>query len=229
MGEGMKERPILFSGPMVRAIERDWEPKTQSRRTRGLGVINACPIEAWEVAGQGVGAGMRKADYFVIFFNNITGQSVTIRCPYGRPGDQLWVRETWQINHVSLDHGPIPKTRPLEGGEPVDLIYRADGEFREQFEIDEGGSCWRPSIFMPRWASRISLEITAVRVERLQDISEADTKAEGFERAYYRGYTKRKADDPADLTDAWDAMNAKRGHPWESNPWVWAITFRVLP
>jgi len=146
-----------------------------------------------------------------------------IHCPYGAPGDQLWVRETWQINHIDYDRGPAPKSRPLD----AELLYRADGEFRDQFEIDEGGSGWRPSIFMPRWASRISLEITGVRVERVQDISDADAKAEGVpEGAFDTGLTYVPSYVES-FMNLWDAINAARA-PWDSNPWVWVVEFRRI-
>lgn len=140
-------------------------------------------------------------------------------CPYGQPGDRLWVRETWQINHVLYDRGPIPKAYPVEFGEPVDMLYRADGEFWEQFEIDEGGSSWRPSIFMPRWASRLLLDVARIRVERAQDISEEDAIAEGMQCAGIpAALTNRAA-----FAHLWNQINIKHG--WESNPWVWVVEF----
>lgn len=156
----VRERPILFSGAMIRAILED--RKGQTRRTRSLDVFNTAPIECWEVAGQGVGGGMRNQDYLAVFYNNITGQSITVRSPYGRPGDRLWVRETWVNNFGQI-------------------LYRADC-YPDSFEY--GAKGWKPSIHMPRALSRITLENVAVRVERLRDISEEDARTEGVNREF---------------------------------------------
>lgn len=182
----VKERPILFSGPMVRAILEG--RKTQTRRVKkpqpiDLGVIH------------------------------IVGQ---IKCPYGQPGDRLWVRETFCPDWCD------------------EVIYRADDPTGRAAR-DAGYSHepkWKPSIFMPRWASRIDLEVVGIRAERLQEISEDDALAEGCEPGggacsgpmdpvEYDGYTA--SDEFAAL---WDSINAKRGHSWESNPWVWVVEFK---
>ncbi len=122
--------------------------------------------------------------------------------PPGEAGDRLWVRETWQ-----------------EQGDGV--LYRAgDSKYRPQ----EGVVRWRASIHMPRWASRLTLEVTNVRVERLQDISEDDAKAEGFPGALIK-----ESLDSAGLwfADLWNTL-AKPGTQWKDNPWVWAVTFRKV-
>jgi len=126
-----------------------------------------------------------------------------IICPYGQVGDRLWVRETW---HVGLSsHGVCP-------GYKADMKYRCGESMPQLFPLK-----WKPSIHMPRWASRILLEITEVRVERLQEITGEDAKAEGAEPYgyYFIGGFK----------ELWDSLNAKRGYGWETNPWVWVITF----
>lgn len=127
-------------------------------------------------------------------------------CPYGQPGDRLWVRETW-----------------AEDGSRY--TYRATNETWAWH--------WAPSIFMPRAASRITLEITDVRVERVQDISEEDARAEGVTRELRgpRTYPDRHAARSHETyRDAymrlWDALNAKRGCGWAVNPWVWVISFQ---
>ena len=136
-------------------------------------------------------------------------ESVKVRCPYGAPGDRLWVRETWAIGIEGCDKG---------------ISYRAD-------HVDARGDGpanpmkWRPSIFMPRWASRILLEITEIRVQRLQDISPDDAEAEGVDVigcAFPRGGSIR-IDAFARL---WESINGAGS--WDANPWVWAITFRRL-
>jgi hypothetical protein len=119
------------------------------------------------------------------------------KCPFGQTGDKLWVRETWQ-------HNPY-------GG----IVYRAGSGI-----VDCDGRGWKSPIFMPRWASRITLEITAVRVERVQDITETDAWAEGI----------RTPNPVAGFMLRWEDLNLKRGYGWSANPWVWTITFgRLLP
>ena len=129
------------------------------------------------------------------------------RCPYGQPGgDRLWVRETWAAPHA-YDHLP-PRLIPQDA-----RIHYAATE-------DRGGLLWRPSIHMPRWASRITLEITGVRVERLQDISEADAISEGTPfpcGGWVGGYQK-----------LWESIPGPGS--WDLNPWVWVVEFkRVTP
>jgi hypothetical protein len=199
-----KERPILFSGPMVRAILAG--RKTQTRRI----IKNQ---EWYNLKGE-YGDRLRSVD----------------RCPYGTAGERLWVRETW-----TPDHSPFYPHFPV--------AYRADAGF--DYERNERGETyspeqkawfpyrWRPSIHMPRWASRITLEITGVRVERLQDISEADAMAEGAERpelspAELHGMpvhpmTGSYADGFRDL---WQSINGPGS--WDKNPWVWVVEFRKL-
>jgi hypothetical protein len=121
-------------------------------------------------------------------------------------GDTLWVRETWAY---STDYdGDVILNRKI--------LYRADGEKTIL------PSTWRPSIHMPRWASRINLEVTGVRVERLKDITEEDALAEGVISSDY-DKTYRYA-----FSVLWDSINAKRGYGWAANPWVWVIEFRHM-
>ena len=137
---------------------------------------------------------------FYAVFGRATGP-VYWKYPYGRVGDRLWVRETWQCTCVC----------------PLTYSYRADGEF-------EPYSPWQSAIFMPRKAARIFLEITGIRVERVQDISETDALAEGC------GLAARTAEDDWPLTavyaQLWDHLNAKRGYGWDVNPWCWVTEFR---
>lgn len=169
----MKERPIIFSGPMVRAILEG--RKTQTRR-----VVKDDTMLAW-----------LNCDNVVKPINDHVAH---LGCPYGQPGDRLWVRETF-----CPDYDPP--------------IYKADE--------DQAKIAWKPSIHMPRWASRITLEITAVRVERLQDISDADALAEGCEP--FRENDMNAIDAYADL---WADINGPEN--WEANPWVWVIEFKKV-
>lgn len=147
----MTERPILFQGPMVRAYRREIDPKTQTRRTRGLEKINEEP-DAWECDGG-------EFDPLGWRFNPVGGgDGLLIRCPYGVAGDQLWCREAWKKREDGL----------------AEVWYRADGH------IDIPGWPWRSSIHMPRWASRDTLEVVSARPERLHVITEADITAEGI-------------------------------------------------
>lgn len=172
-----KERPILFSAPMVRALLAG--TKTQTRRA--VKFVSSADFET--------------------FLNNVPNK--TACCPYGKPGDRLWVRET----HLPKASG---------------TIYRAD--FSEFEAAGLGGMYggWKPSIFCRREHSRILLEITSVRVERLQDISDADAIAEGvggdvtvtpcFAVERYRA--------------TWESINGAGS--WDANPWVWCISFEVV-
>jgi len=198
----MRERPILFGGEMVRAILGG--RKTQTRR-----VIN--PQPEWQLTAP------RVVDGKWLFGSIALGYTQDVwRCPYGKPGDHLWVRETWAASMMVDDWKPseiVP--------EDVSWWYKA-GEPHHVWEGDAQGK-WRPSIFMPRWASRITLEVTAVRVERVQDTKPIDALKEGIEVGddYGPEYVARFA-------RLWDEINAKRGYAWDNNPWVWVVEFEVV-
>lgn len=193
----MKERPILFSGEMVCAI-LDWR-KTQTRRV--VKASKLCTASGFFSAnGWSVFKHPRKGWFAVSvpdankdeWYGKATSKE-GFACPYGVPGDRLWVRETF------YEHAFETKiSKPVFTG-----FYRATEPYRNV--------PWRPSIHMPRWASRINLEITNVRVERLQDISEADAMAEGTQGKH-------------SFAALWDTINVKRAS-WASNPWVWVIEF----
>jgi len=122
------------------------------------------------------------------------------KSPYGKPGDRLWVRET----HYVFSAG-------YKDGRDRHIVYRA---------TEPDAPCgWTPSIHMPRWASRITLEVVSVRVERVQDISEADAASEGTPILQGGNRTEFRM--------LWDSINAKRGYGWDANPWVWVIEFSV--
>jgi hypothetical protein len=207
------DRPILFSGEMVRALLGG--SKTMTRRVvkpqpeHGISWItcDGSPAQSdWK---------LRDAD------GDDTDSE--LRCPYGVPGDRLWVRETWG---------------PCAGG----VVFRADGGTA----CPDGGK-WKPSIFMPRWASRITLEVVSVRVERLQDISEKDAKAEGLKGLTKDGqlvkygipdrdglpgtddvgwpWSEWNADPRAAYRTLWESINGDGS--WDANPWVWVVGFRV--
>lgn len=192
----MTKRPILFNGDMVRAILDG--RKTQTRRVVKEIPALGQPDEWCKRAGTSE-------------FESIVG-SASRYCPYGVPGDRLWVRETWQ------------ETRPFTGNIEHDIqsthaMYYADDNVRYR-DKDK----WRPSIHMPRKYSRITLEVTGVRVERVQDISEADAKAEGVRDPIC------DCGDCIDCTyigmfqDVWREIHGYDA--WDKNPWVWVIEFK---
>lgn len=205
----MAEKPILFSGEMVRAILNG--RKTQTRR-----VITPQFEKKW-------GSGVRHGDDFYSCHVNIeepNGEWKWIRCPYGQPGDRLWVKETWRCEE--------------RGEYGVDGVhYRADDAFivientREASDAwgdaHRDGDPWRPSIFMPRWASRITLDVVRISVERVRDINEKDAQAEGMVSAEQPFYDARH-----EFQALWNKINAKRGFGWDVNPWVWVVEFNVV-
>lgn len=213
-----KEKPILFSAPMVRAILDG--RKTQTRR-----IMKPSPTGIW---GQGIPEG---SEFFFVHAN-IRGEHRWLPCPFGKPGDRLWVRETFVTGHDYIAGELI--TSDEDGNDlPEKVWYRAtDGEFR-WFEDDvEMEPKWRPSIHMPRWASRITLEITSVRVERLQDISESDAQAEGVYRHPIAGWLPCAQEGHvhlyADTAFRHIWQSAYGEDSWVLNPWVWVIEFRRL-
>jgi hypothetical protein len=160
--------------------------------------------------------------------------SFHFRCPYGAPGDRLWVRETWALAHLSVDCEGVCDDVEEFTGRLIAAnrdgywapIYAADADDINNHPSDRLVKRYRPSIHMPRWASRLTLEVVSVRVERLQDITEADAEAEGLARNedFDRGPYANAREEFAQL---WNSINGKRA-PWVSNPWVWVITFKPL-
>jgi hypothetical protein len=137
---------------------------------------------------------------------------LSLRCKYGETGDRLWVRETY-------NPGLHPEKSVSEGY--TGCVYRA----YDQTARYSGG--WTPSIHMPRRHSRITLEIDSVRVEPVCEITEADAIAEGFPKIDYGSFVRFPTNR---FAETWDALNSKRGYSWDSNPWVWVISFsRVIP
>lgn len=191
----MKDRPILFSAPMICAILAG--TKTQTRRA--LKLPRRC---SWYAGLGGESEGWVQDDECPAWWH--VGEQ---RCPYGKPGDRLWVRETWAyhthaIGSVTDADGP--------------WVYAADGERALRSRLCDR---WRPSIHMPRAASRITLEITDVRVDRLRDIGEADAADEGV--IWEQGQTAVHA-----FETLWESINGPGS--WDQNPWVWIIEFKRL-
>lgn len=243
----MKERPILFSGAMVRAILAG--KKTQTRR-----VVKLPSFNPTEYDGMFMWSHPNNPTNSIQYAWGAVGKDNQRPppCPYGKVGDRLWVREAWAIDGNDLE-ATRATYESVMGGISTGPYYKAD-------RVHENtGLTWRNAMFMPRWASRIDLEITGVRVERLQAISEADAEAEGVQARHYafwggfvrspdgqRQYAQTFAPAfdpgaaPADFENAelerlafsakdnykvlWDKINGKKA-PWESNPWVWVVSF----
>ena len=206
----MNERPILFSGPMIRAILAN--TKTQTRR------IFKPDRMTWDANGRYTTYAMRGGELSTTGSGPFKPSSWLHYCPYGQPGgDRLYVRETWAAPHA-YDHLP-PRLIPQDA-----RIHYAATE-------DRGGLLWRPSIHMPRWASRIILEITSVRVENLQDIDLADAVAEGCKpirpELVQDGLIVRPGRSAVEeFRLVWEQIHG--GGSWEKNPFVWVVTFRRI-
>ncbi|MBW7715595.1 morphogenetic protein [Enterobacter kobei] len=215
----MKERGMIFNGEMVRAILDG--RKTQTRRPVKFPHIDRdamCELSGNELAGE-LSAGNYR------------------NCPHGKPGDRIWVRETFSCIGNEDGH-PVDADGNLCSREDAQRIYRASaiqkpgnyGIWTSADDFDFEGA-WTPSIHMPRWASRITLEITGVRVERLNSISQEDAQAEGMELTGWRptysdpdsgGEVWTPYDNFAQL---WESIYGEES--WKANPWVWVIEFKV--
>ncbi len=189
-----KERPIIFSGNIVRAILDN--RKSQTRR-----VIKPQPTSEifWSQLQNGKYYPFTKEKHAY-------GNSMMLKSPYGyHKGDKLWVRETWREDAIQYEHR---KTQ---------ISYKADSQ-----AIINGKPLtfkWKPSIHMPKWASRITLEITDIRVERVQEISALDCRKEGASPEIVIGVKQ-------EFKTLWNSINEKRGYGWDKNPYVWVISFK---
>lgn len=225
----MKERPILFSAPMVRAILDG--SKTQTRRiVKPQPFIDDMGNFCWN--GMNFGQDFDGPHIQAIASPVPSSKTKRVHCPYGKPGDRLWVRETWAAG-ISTGCSWHAQEGPVDQMQEFQIRYRSDGD-------DGFFGKWRPSIFMPRRYSRITLEITGARVQRLQDINEADAIAEGIKR-HYSGWWPYKtmffeADgvtpanylrDPRDsYRQLWESINGDGS--WSANSWVWVVEFRRI-
>lgn len=241
-----KERPILFNSAMVRAILSG--QKTVTRRPLKGNQIPSLsksdsPEHQWIAVVQdhpqwgfaAFGATEQECAAELAMYGG---------CPYGRAGDRLWVRETWYCDHDEVMRGPYLKPDDLDIGEAREdgtLVYAADG--LTPYEAEQ--PTWKPSIHMPRWACRILLEITDVRVERLQDISEEQAVDEGLSwegevngktfythapKTYPPGSHQQFGVSGTDAISAFRNLWNTTGGDWDANPWVWCVSFkRVQP
>jgi len=238
MSTTLRERPILFSEAEVLATLAG--RKTQLRR-----VVNPQPPADAEAVGANSCEGPEGPAWFWWkgnrdernFWPPTTGGANSIHCPFGQPGDQMWLRETWALVHnweedgIDDWEGAIPKDRPIS---PSAQVWHKAGHLRSSDTVEDRGFRWRPSIHMPRWASRLTLEITNIRVERVQEISEEDARAEGVLGESVE--CDVAADPPGQIAFVtryrqpymrlWDSINGVGS--WVSDPWVWAITFKAV-
>lgn len=229
----MKERGMIFNGEMVRAILDG--RKTQTRRP-----IKWKQTRFTEIGEREDGSNWpwsEDAEHACDFWHP---------CPFGAVGDRIWVRETWGVaSHAFSDDGLMIDWVPDRPATAIHempfgngyysgyAIYAADGDFTwgDDDGYEDGRSCWKPSIHMPRWASRILLEITDVRVERLNAISEEDARAEGIIDGGCLNCGEPEpcgcANPEPDATDAfsylWQSIYGQEN--WNANPWVWVISF----
>lgn len=219
----MKEHPILFSGPMIRAILAEKNPKTQTRR-----LVKPQPERRGEYEAQ-------YAEYdadrnVAAFYDRRGGMSgYDAKCPYGKPGtSRLWVREGLRQYGKTVTPMDLITGRQSTAQYAATMTPVAGGPNGTD---PAGRALWRwqrsylPSMFMPRWASRITLEVVSVRVERLQEISEEDAVAEGVDAVSLADVPRSAAwNRRQDFAALWDSLNSKRG-PWDSNHWVWVVEF----
>ena len=200
-----------MTGHSVRAILDG--KKTQTRRivSKNIGPLHGDPVQFME-------------PHDLAFWSSDPEKSphVMVSVPF-HVGDRLWVKEAWRTGRALDDVRPIDlptRCEPLN----VPIYYAHDGEDRDGHRIDNFGGGWgrkRSSMFMPRWASRLTLEVVEVGVERVNAISERDCCAEGMGSPITRDCKRPK------FAKLWDEINGKRA-PWASNPWVWALTFKRL-
>lgn len=234
-GHIITEIPLLFQTEMVQATIAD--RKTQTRRTKGLSLnINPHLKKEWKYTRCYLGPDTKDNLVWMADARNIpTGKGYGDICPYGKPGDLLWVRETWAKLIEHYKDGSL-----LYQPEGFKYVFKADGVFMKS---------WKPSIHMPKAACRLWLMVEEIRVERVQDISEADAVAEGIEsqfihlfqelryRCYssknktpYQGFPQHWASnwrEPiSSFQSLWISINGKAS--WDANLWVWVVKFRVL-
>jgi len=241
-----RERPIIFDAPSVRAVLAG--TKTQARR------ICAERSPHWIVDERGNGT-----RWLMVARDSVRGATlrdpawIPAASPFGEPGDRLWVRETWTPYYGGMFGGTVGEVEPAGS---TGIAYYADGARvrNDSFQrlnlkghsvlagAENTHARWRPSIHMPRWAARLFLEVTAVRVERLQAITEEDARTEGaratdaaqiFQRVGTSEYGLQHVRQVKELENTargafaclWDSINGDRA-PWASNPFVWVVEFK---
>ncbi|ELW9236061.1 hypothetical protein L4J17_09725 [Proteus mirabilis] len=225
----MKERGIIFNSEMVRAILDG-----RKKQTRRVMNNQPCTLPEETISVQQDDFNFRWAGDL---HNDTSGW---FTCPLGKVGDRLWVRETWSVvshefddDGLMIDYVPDRPTKAVHempyghGYFTGHVIYSADGDFTwgDDDGCIDGRSCWKPSIHMPHWASRIKLEITDVRVERLKDAGDTEFKAEGY--PLERELTGGSMDPFCWFRNLWDSVSPTN-FKYADNPWVWVIEFKRI-
>ena len=191
------ERPIIFSDASIRQILEG--RKTQTRRA-----LRRQPRYS-------IRKDINSPSGFSYTDQNDMPAAPVLKCPYGKVGDRLWVREWWTTEHRAFDGEPSEKFKSQAESRSERLYFRVDSPDAHDSRY------WRNPLFMPRWASRLMVELTGIRLETLHSISGDDVLAEGC-----------SGNDWHEYAELWDHLNAKRGYDWESNPWVWVLEFRRI-
>ena len=223
----MKETGIIMSGDHpVKCIDG---AKTKTRRTWGLNKYNKNP-NLWRIR---LGVNCWFADSVELNKYNLPSQQIYLKCPYGGVGDKLWVKETWAIGAFLYERYAEILYKAENYKSKGDRYFKhTDWNSYLNKRLGTGGVAlagwdkWHPSIFMPKWASRITLEITEIRVERIQEITAEDAIAEGIPPFAPDGEIKSSTIPRKHFAVLWDSLNAKRGYGWETNCWVWCLTFK---
>lgn len=210
MHSNSKERGMIFNAEMVRAILSG--QKTQTRRIVKNVSSDSC-MTLKEPAKNRDG-----------IYTHVMDAPKHGLCPHGNVGDRIWVRETWQGPLVDFERSDDLLRNPEKYEKPENCVYEADGVPAPEFyDADDNlRCCWRPSIHMPRWASRILLEITNVRVERLNDISEEDARSEGVTPTPLPA--EKLVGGKLAFAELWASIYGYEN--WQANPWVWVIEFK---
>ncbi len=214
----MKERGILFKGHLVKKIQAGLKGQTR-RVAKAIQEYFGSTVDDWP---KNPLDGVRCENGVAIFeWQSSADDTNEIRftCPHGVPGDRLYVRETWAdgcdesaVCAIAYQADSTARFYLCDNGGEGDPVKLA-GKCENFFWLNSPKETkWKPSIHMPRWASRLNLEILKIRVERVQDASEEDIRAEGIE--------------PKDWPKSWEAINGPRGWGWDVNPWVWVIDFK---
>ena len=219
----MTERGMIFNSDMVRAILD--VRKTQTRRIIKDCTVGRDPISKFIQIGK----------KFIGCYPEDVPELIRECCPYGVPGDRIWVRETFQGPLFDFEQMEAYQEDSSKFKKPEFCVYKADGKpAPEFFDADDNLHCgWRPSIHMPRWASRITLEITDVRVEQLKSISEEEARSEGvaqlregFWKHYQPGWTQHQLSARGSFATLWESIYGFG--EWDRNPWVWVIEFKRI-
>jgi hypothetical protein len=239
------EHPTLFKPDMVRAILDDRKLQTRRVCTARNSYMDGWPFPrgVWEQMAferawvdKGPSPAGNPGPYLKAPWPQEDDETVHRIYSRVQVGDRLWVKETWQAIHVDTDPetGYGDDVRHAEKIPKNDLdgfwgVAYAASDPEVSSTTEDRGFPWRPSIFMPRWASRITLEVTDVRVQRINEISGRDIRAEGVDPSRPNTFGQH-ANDPLSYAFQvlWDGINAKRGFGWKTNPWVWAYTFKRI-